>query len=233
MTELTDGQQGAGRSPRVRGSRSHVADHDPGSGSIPACAGEPSTTNTVPSVIRVDPRVCGGAKATVNSSSVCAGRSPRVRGSLPGTIEVRDVSGSIPACAGEPRRPLRRSSMPWVDPRVCGGATWIRSSFMAMTGRSPRVRGSLCQFIEAHGPDGSIPACAGEPQSTYSGCLPVWVDPRVCGGALHALPAIFKYSGRSPRVRGSHLKLQEITGKVGSIPACAGEPRSCYQDGQE
>ena len=55
------------------------------------------------------------------------GLSPRVRGSRWCT-GVRCVwRGSIPACAGEPERPVVRDRDAGVYPRVCGGA-WSRIS---------------------------------------------------------------------------------------------------------
>ena len=75
-----------------------------GLGSIPACAGEPSTwppsIATFP-VTGVYPRVCGGASST---SARChrQGVYPRVRGSPQARSDPDQGHGSIPACAGEP-----------------------------------------------------------------------------------------------------------------------------------
>ena len=52
----------AGRSPRVRGSRGNGFWFVLGTGSIPACAGEPLQPHTPPLAGWVDPRVCGGAR---------------------------------------------------------------------------------------------------------------------------------------------------------------------------
>ena len=120
------------------------------SGSIPACAGEPTirpfgsdrldrrvyprVCGGAPcalksggaNVCRVYPRVCGGAK---RCSDACVtfkpGLSPRVRGSLCGCVMV-----TVPG---------------WrVYPRVCGGAPrWRdRRRWVVRQGLSPRVRGS-------------------------------------------------------------------------------------------
>ena len=50
-----------GRSPRVRGSHLASIVSSCSSGSIPACAGEPSSPAMALCYARVDPRVCGGA----------------------------------------------------------------------------------------------------------------------------------------------------------------------------
>ena len=73
---------------------------------------------------------------------------------------------------------------------------------------------------------GSIPACAGEPGAAVQCRRPSWVYPRVCGGARSGDGPSVIMRGLSPRVRGSHdlLLLGEIG--LGSIPACAGEPRT-------
>ena len=55
---------------------------------------------------------------------------------------------------------------------------------MQLVGLSPRVRGNRrVQIISGRG-RGSIPACAGEPQSAIPSPLPCMsrVYPRVCGG---------------------------------------------------
>ena len=54
---------GIGLSPRVRGNRSRGAASGRALGSIPACAGEPPTSQTAAKPSRVYPRVCGGTAA--------------------------------------------------------------------------------------------------------------------------------------------------------------------------
>ena len=152
-----------GRSPRVRGSRSNTGRCLMGERSIPACAGEPLGQRPAWPVGRVDPRVCGGAEVQLARVRHCSGRSPRVRGSrMPKRREIR-TGGSIPACAGEPCADTRRGTRTRVDPRVCGGATKCGAVAAAVTGRSPRVRGSLARQALPAQTVRSIPACAGEP----------------------------------------------------------------------
>ena len=55
------------------------------------------------------------------------------------------------------------------------------------------------------------------------------VYPRVCGGTLPLHTAIRPLSGLSPRVRGNRRPPGQQHGPVGSIPACAGEPKSVGQ----
>ena len=152
-----------GRSPRVRGSPGNHRALLRGRGSIPACAGEPETWRTPAPAARVDPRVCGGASSTAASSSSPSGRSPRVRGSRKRRHSNVRLSGSIPACAGEPGRRGHRRAGRRVDPRVCGGAPAVIFTMKSTPGRSPRVRGSPGALSGGCAAVGSIPACAGEP----------------------------------------------------------------------
>ncbi len=175
-----------GRSPRLRGSHRLASQGGGGKGSIPASAGEPSTTASCNARRRVDPRVCGGAPSWPASPSLNAGRSPRLRGSHDADDpEARD-GGSIPASAGEPqlRRALCRAA--GVDPRVCGGAVSPRPIQRPPLGRSPRLRGSRSRHNFSRRCRRSIPASAGEPWNGRRSIQAVRVDPRVCGGAAMA-----------------------------------------------
>ena len=71
-----------GLSPRVRGNPPPVMADQPADGSIPACAGEPHSTNARLGQARVYPRVCGGTITTPEVAVTSEGLSPRVRGNL-------------------------------------------------------------------------------------------------------------------------------------------------------
>ena len=111
-----------------------------------------------------------------------------------------------------------------VYPRVCGGTLRRALIPAAVAGLSPRVRGNLQGVLPAGAADGSIPACAGEPQ-VWSGWVRLTaVYPRVCGGTRPANDCAVRKAGLSPRVRGNLTVTDENGKSVGSIPACAGEP---------
>jgi hypothetical protein len=152
-----------GRSPRVRGSPRQVIGSGMSPGSIPACAGEPAVGRAVRIFGLVDPRVCGGARGSWWRPCSLGGRSPRVRGSRKRSRASPSRTGSIPACAGEPRASAHVGKSSTVDPRVCGGALGEQLFGGAEAGRSPRVRGS--RQAQGCGASGyrSIPAYAGEP----------------------------------------------------------------------
>ena len=93
-------------------------------------------------------------------------------------------------------------------------------------GPSPRVRGSRRTTTTRSLKGGSIPACAGEPAPALNTAQRIGVHPRVCGGAGTFVEVAGHGGGPSPRVRGSRASLISRLKPPGSIPACAGEPRS-------
>ena len=213
-----------GLSPRVRGNRGPLAQEVIGRGSIPACAGEPLPHGHNHADGTVYPRVCGGTRRRSMPPGRCGGLSPRVRGNRTGSEDVLRPAGSIPACAGEPIPLCSVASYLTVYPRVCGGTPRRRYPGTRGSGLSPRVRGNRGPSHSQGVPRGSIPACAGEPASASMPGALIRVYPRVCGGTRQLLPEAPSQSGLSPRVRGNHGRQERLLRRLGSIPACAGEP---------
>ena len=172
------------------------------------------------------------------------GLSPRVRGSHHRKRQRGYGPGSIPACAGKPRRSappgslkrvyprvcgeasqtaLRLARHKGLYPRVCGGTTIDVSHHTTYSGLSPRVRGNPtgCGLYVTF--SGSIPACAGEPGTPAPRRLGSGVYPRVCGGTVVADHEALLDEGLSPRVRGNRPSGPGDGFDLGSIPACAGE----------
>ena len=107
-----------------------------------------------------------------------------MRGNLDPQAAVFSISGSIPACAGEPMSAIALQYLERVYPRVCGGTSDLRTWVWRIWGLSPRVRGNRRGGRLMTRDLGSIPACAGEPRG---GCGRVSVSrvyPRVCGGTM-------------------------------------------------
>ena len=152
-----------GLSPRVRGNQEGITTAVPSVRSIPACAGEPRPAAAQLPLDGVYPRVCGGTYSLSTSNDISAGLSPRVRGNLASVGDHHLRQGSIPACAGEPRKPKCPLPSEKVYPRVCGGTGVTEYKKGEDKGLSPRVRGN--RNWAGTGPEfrGSIPACAGEP----------------------------------------------------------------------
>ena len=130
----------------------------------------------------VYPRVCGGTGSTSGAHGGKSGLSPRVRGNLCRLMQDLARLGSIPACAGEPFVGLFPCASEWVYPRVCGGTRTSGSLMPGRYGLSPRVRGNLPVVLQPAICQGSIPACAGEPQCLRTKPEYRRVYPRVCGG---------------------------------------------------
>ena len=201
-------------------------------GSIPACAGEPVIDWPSGISYSVYPRVCGGALTAREAADREGGLSPRVRGSPEEISASMSAFGSIPACAGEPPCRSMSTRAAWVYPRVCGGARFGPMPLAPAMGLSPRVRGSPLQLDDGRPVIGSIPACAGEPRWIRRLDRPHRVYPRVCGGADASSRLQTARRGLSPRVRGSPAPQVAHERRPGSIPACAGEPRSCARTGR-
>ena len=91
-----------GLSPRVRGNPGLLTPASVSAGSIPACAGEPSSKRGWSVRTTVYPRVCGGTPAGRTQTPAEYGLSPRVRGNQQRPQRNQQCPGSIPACAGEP-----------------------------------------------------------------------------------------------------------------------------------
>ena len=216
----------AGLSPRVRGNRDRVYVKSLTRGSIPACAGEPQRLQPNRSLFQVYPRVCGGTQQTAGRNLYHLGLSPRVRGNLARTWRASWARRSIPACAGEPVGFPSPYEGNRVYPRVCGGTDSRSTPLQTPPGLSPRVRGNRQRLRRRTDGRGSIPACAGEPAVSMAAWMRASVYPRVCGGTYYITIKICCQAGLSPRVRGNrNVDLPRTVG-IGSIPACAGEPRT-------
>ena len=88
--------------------------------------------------------MCGGTPAIALEIRTMSGLSPRVRGNHRNPSAIARLDGSIPACAGEPRRLLVWRHGKRVYPRVCGGTSSRKFRADNLQGLSPRVRGNRC-----------------------------------------------------------------------------------------
>ena len=193
-----------GLSPRMRGNPEERRTVDLLGGSIPAYAGEPSSSSVSSSGSGVYPRVCGGTCLPSLTRRRRQGLSPRMRGNHRPADQPVSNTGSIPAYAGEPMRRNRWPLPATVYPRVCGGTPFLGGDSGGGGGLSPRMRGNpIVGLIRTFG-IGSIPAYAGEPVSV-----------QVAG---------VRAQGLSPRMRGNLAGGAPRTFGGGSIPAYAGEP---------
>ena len=118
-----------------------------------------------------------------------------------------------------------------VYPRVCGGTSPEARVARVKDGLSPRVRGNRLSCMPITCGRGSIPACAGEPCGLPTAFCGRPVYPRVCGGTPGQPGPVMFRPGLSPRVRGNLRDAGRAEIRIGSIPACAGEP-AIRQPGQ-
>ena len=110
--------------------------------------------------------MCGGAIIDTARGHRREGLSPRVRGSLCQALIWVVSSRSIPAGAGEPRLMPNETGVKGVYPRGCGGAEGDTTTQEPGGGLSPRVRGSPIIQPAPTSLSRSIPAGAGEPDSS-------------------------------------------------------------------
>ncbi len=219
----------SGLSPRVRGNQAGQPIGHVRRGSIPAGAGEPSSSGACWTRDWVYPRGCGGTVYAPITGSEPSGLSPRVRGNQPRRRRRRRQGGSIPAGAGEPPRPSAPCRPAWVYPRGCGGTGPADGLWWADVGLSPRVRGNRRMRSTPAARRRSIPAGAGEPAIVLCAGDRQQVYPRGCGGTRGWDGRSDAVLGLSPRVRGNRTPRSTTSGRIGSIPAGAGEPSRKFQ----
>ena len=208
----------------MRGNRRCRSPQLPGPRSIPAHAGEPVNSRYRSRVAWVYPRACGGTRNRRIRRARDTGLSPRMRGNPQPALAGVDLSGSIPAHAGEPSTLPIYPSPSRVYPRACGGTVPPLTHSAATSGLSPRMRGNRPDGPHRHTLERSIPAHAGEP-STFDRAVRLGqVYPRACGGTGFEMSGVALDRGLSPRMRGNLSASVQGQYAVGSIPAHAGEP---------
>ena len=171
-----------GLSPRGRGNQDGREDAIAPPRSIPAWAGEPSTSKVTATAGWVYPRVGGGTHVRMVRTRIPYGLSPRGRGNRRCRPAHIPSSWSIPAWAGEPGCSAAGGPRAAVYPRVGGGTVPAFLGHVLERGLSPRGRGNPDLQARQNLPARSIPAWAGEPWITRSTSPPTWVYPRVGGG---------------------------------------------------
>ena len=153
---------------------------------------------------------------------VQGGSSPRLRGTSNSHGARPRTFWFIPAPAGNIHRPLFGHGQRSVHPRACGEhylGIWIPS---AITGSSPRLRGTLRAGFTGEDQNRFIPAPAGN-MALWPGKSTRWtVHPRACGEHLTQEDPEGPSLGSSPRLRGTYFLGGLGTSRTRFIPAPAG-----------
>ena len=151
----------SGSSPRVRGTLAGKKTTTVTNGIIPACAGNTAALSGIKWLARDHPRVCGEHCLAPYTARRALGSSPRVRGTPFVYVAIVYPLGIIPACAGNTQSLPNAQEKARDHPRVCGEHVSITRCACAVTGSSPRVRGTQRPSLKVSASVGIIPACAG------------------------------------------------------------------------
>ena len=148
-----------------------------------------------------------------------------MRGTLAFGHDLLAAPGIIPAYAGNtPKWPCSFRRF-WDHPRVCGEHHHPQFLSTYPQGSSPRMRGTPLSDA-GHGiQSGIIPAYAGNTSISPATSATNRDHPRVCGEHIFNAPARVELPGSSPRMRGTHMTVQQYNYIVGIIPAYAGNTK--------
>ena len=194
------------------------------SGSIPAYAGKPNASTSMPSSLRVYPRIRGETKCARPQTRRQPGLSPHTRGNRPTPSPGSTYGGSIPAYAGKPHQGCFFDVVLGVYPRIRGETARPHRQAVLTEGLSPHTRGNRTRVVFLMSYWGSIPAYAGKPGTRPWQALADTVYPRIRGETGKVSSGILKSRGLSPHTRGNRTRVVFLMSYWGSIPAYAGKP---------
>ena len=217
---------GQGLSPLARGNLKPAIEAQYSHGPIPARAGEPTRSTCTSEPVRAYPRSRGETVNMDPTDLARMGLSPLARGNHRRNRHQHRRPGPIPARAGEPSMCCRTPRRTRAYPRSRGGTEAAEAGDDWDKGLSPLARGNLRR--DAAGPErhGPIPARAGEPRCAAPAGRGARAYPRSRGGTESARGRVRRDRGLSPLARGNHAGHRCLHGRIGPIPARAGEPRA-------
>ena len=217
---------GAGSSPRLRGTRRWRVPNGSRRGIIPALAGNTACRRPSARSAWDHPRACGEHAGVDPLTLSTVGSSPRLRGTRSFSSSSSALFGIIPALAGNTYPSMWSSATRWDHPRACGEHLVCSLKLVFSLGSSPRLRGTLEPWSRKHTHQGIIPALAGNTLCAMS-CMSWSGDhPRACGEHFSTVSPMSLTCGSSPRLRGTHPRLQGHGRHPGIIPALAGNTSS-------
>ena len=192
-----------GSSPRLRGTRFVQTAHENALGIIPALAGNTTHCRNTRQSSWDHPRACGEHCYLFPCRPVSPGSSPRLRGTPYERILWQPLAGIIPALAGNTTPVIRSLTASRDHPRACGEHVASAPPSHAVSGSSPRLRGThlLGQPDPRHA--GIIPALAGNTVHRARPRPRSGDHPRACGEHVAISGVEFAGLGSSPRLRGT------------------------------
>ena len=119
----------------------------------------------------------------------------------------------------------RLTTATWDHPRVCGEHDPLVPSVCDVLGSSPRMRGTLGRRVVGLCLVGIIPAYAGNTLPVLPNPFSPRDHPHVCGEHGEIDVCMAGNMGSSPRMRGTRQERVERRGRLGIIPAYAGNTR--------
>ncbi len=135
----------AGSSPHLRGTLFMVLGKTRNRRFIPAPAGNVLLSMFVAMPMAVHPRTCGERACVNTASTLFAGSSPHLRGTLRTAHSILGKSRFIPAPAGNVLSSVQRIESGAVHPRTCGERLRTAHSILGKSGSSPHLRGTSAQ----------------------------------------------------------------------------------------
>ena len=194
-------------------------------GIIPAYAGNTQPVSPCRQCNRDHPRVCGEHNDDTTPDYGDVGSSPRMRGTLGRRVVGLCLVGIIPAYAGNTTARNASTKAKRDHPRVCGEHSRRGSAGLSFGGSSPRMRGTPFVVIAVTVWRGIIPAYAGNTLPVLPNPFSPRDHPRVCGEHGEIDVCMAGNMGSSPRMRGTRQERVERRGRLGIIPAYAGNTR--------
>ena len=213
-----------GLSPHARGNHFRLGNLRGTCGTIPACAGEPCSRCRFSRGSGDYPRMRGGTRIRPWLMPSAWGLSPHARGNREVIQQNPASSGTIPACAGEPRGLTLPLDEDGDYPRMRGGTEAKQNIERECKGLSPHAWPNRRHTERSVGRPGTIPACAGEPSTSSAGEARLRDYPRMRGGTCSSSAGRVRPTGLSPHARGNPSVSVLPPARPGTIPACAGEP---------
>ena len=150
----------------------------------------------------IQPRVCGDYDTRSPVKNCARDTTPRMRGLHRNGCEVQTYRRYNPAYAGTTCVDATTQRGATIQPRVCGDYRRSANSVFGVSDTTPRMRGLRRDDHRSWRATRYNPAYAGTTPAAVSFCVPVPIQPRVCGDYLSLSPLGPQPFDTTPRMRG-------------------------------